>query len=915
MKALLLALIALFTFAHPSHAGNYCSYDESTSPSETDLLLLQGEECLSGTTKNLNLGTLKEFVLDGLSINSLSGFNVNSPSTGQALVYNGSEWVNQILSLTISNGDKGDITTSSAGATWTIDNDTVTYAKVQNVSATDRLLGRASSGAGDIEEIVITDFIQGLLDDTDAATLRTSAGLAIGSNVQAWDADLDTLAGGASATATFSVLNLTAATKQIVLDSDGTFTGTITLPAISGNRTYTLPASSGTLITPGISVTMQNKTNDNTNTFTPKDTLFTLQDDGDATKTANFDLSSISAATNRTYTLPNLSGNVALTTSNISGNAATATALASNPSNCSAGSSPLGVDASGAVESCTDYEEDLSNSAGLAAALSDESGTGVVAFTTSPVFTTPNIGSATGSVSGNAGTATALASNGSNCSAGSAPLGIDASGAAETCTDYEEDLSNSAGLLAALSDETGTSLAVFSNSPVFTDDFDLAAAGVRLGGSDGILTMLGLGNGNDEALSIDLDNGSANVVGISSSTGVTDLDLGTIDLNTDTLDLTGTGTLNGLDSIDGTGEATLEAALDIGGEVTSTGMGSTVISCTDCLGVSEIDDLYLFNDGDTATGLFDFGGADLEIPNGTSLPGTCTVGQLFMDTDATTGQRLYACQAINTWNLQGDGDSGGGGGVSDGDKGDITVSGTGSIYTIDNDVVTYAKMQNISATDRLLGRDTAAAGDTEELTVGGGLEFTGSGGIQRSALTGDCTASAGSNTTALGSGVIVNADVNASAAIDASKIGGGGVSTTEYNYMANLTADVQTQLNNKYTEYCVALSDQSTDLTTGTAKATMFLPAAATLNAVRAYTNTAPTGSTIIVDINEAGSTLMSATKLSIDASEKTSGTAASAAVISDSSIAANAEITFDIDQVGSTIKGKGLVACLRVTF
>ena len=63
------------------------------------------------------------------------------------------------------------------------------------------------------------------------------------------------------------------------------------------------------------------------------------------------------------------------------------------------------------------------------------------------------------------------------------------------------------------------------------------------------------------------------------------------------------------------------------------------------------------------------------------------------------------------------------------------------------DAVTYAKMQNVSVTDRLLGRDTAAAGDVEELTVGGGLEFTGSAGIQRSALTGDVTASAGSGAT------------------------------------------------------------------------------------------------------------------------------------------------------------------------
>jgi hypothetical protein len=39
-----------------------------------------------------------------------------------------------------------------------------------------------------------------------------------------------------------------------------------------------------------------------------------------------------------------------------------------------------------------------------------------------------------GSVSGNAGTATALAANGTNCSAGNYPLGVDASGNAENCT-------------------------------------------------------------------------------------------------------------------------------------------------------------------------------------------------------------------------------------------------------------------------------------------------------------------------------------------------------------------------------------------------------------------------------------------------------------------------------------------------
>jgi hypothetical protein len=69
------------------------------------------------------------------------------------------------------------------------------------------------------------------------------------------------------------------------------------------------------------------------------------------------------------------------------------------------------------------------------------------------------------------------------------------------------------------------------------------------------------------------------------------------------------------------------------------------------------------------------------------------------------------------------------------------------------------------ATDRLLGRDTAGTGDIEALTVGGGVEFTGSGGIQRSALTGDVTASAGSNATTIANDAVTYAKMqNASAA-------------------------------------------------------------------------------------------------------------------------------------------------------
>lgn len=62
--------------------------------------------------------------------------------------------------------------------------------------------------------------------------------------------------------------------------------------------------------------------------------------------------------------------------------------------------------------------------------------------------------------------------------------------------------------------------------------------------------------------------------------------------------------------------------------------------------------------------------------------------------------------------------------VSDGDRGDITVAA--GVWTIDNDAVTYAKMQNVSAASRLLGRGSAAgAGDPQEMTVGSGLSISG----------------------------------------------------------------------------------------------------------------------------------------------------------------------------------------------
>lgn len=103
----------------------------------------------------------------------------------------------------------------------------------------------------------------------------------------------------------------------------------------------------------------------------------------------------------------------------------------------------------------------------------------------------------------------------------------------------------------------------------------------------------------------------------------------------------------------------------------------------------------------------------------------------------------------------------------------------------------------------------------------------------------------------------------------------------------------------------IACSDETTALTAGTAKVTFRMPFAMTLTAVRASLTTAQaTGAIFTVDINEAGVSIIS-TKLTIDNTEKTSVTAATPPVISDASLADDAEITVDIDQIGDgTAKG-----------
>jgi hypothetical protein len=88
-------------------------------------------------------------------------------------------------------------------------------------------------------------------------------------------------------------------------------------------------------------------------------------------------------------------------------------------------------------------------------------------------------------------------------------------------------------------------------------------------------------------------------------------------------------------------------------------------------------------------GAFDLDAGTLEVPNSTSLPGTCTPGQVYVDTDATSGQRFNYCDSSNTWQALG----GGGASKYSASQGYYSASMTGSPVTM----VTFSSVPALAA--------------------------------------------------------------------------------------------------------------------------------------------------------------------------------------------------------------------------
>ncbi len=277
------------------------------------------------------------------------------------------------------------------------------------------------------------------------------------------------------------------------------------------NQTQTGPtqtlATSSAVTVSGLTVGLTIVGSGNTQTFTP-----TFSGSISGLGTANFSSANISQWTNNAGYLTSLTGAASSTllsdfntfthtiTGSITGNAGTATALAANGTNCSAGNYPLGVDASGNAEGCTAAGTGtvtavtgtwpIVSSGGATPAISyagfgTTSDTGVghnLMLYTSNAGVVVGAATSTLNIGGNAGTATALAANGTNCSAGNYPLGVDASGNSENCTAALALSSFSASYPLAYNSGTGAFSSLFST----TTTWGIGNNGLIMTGATGI---------------------------------------------------------------------------------------------------------------------------------------------------------------------------------------------------------------------------------------------------------------------------------------------------------------------------------------------------------------------------------------------------------------------------------------------
>jgi hypothetical protein len=228
---------------------------------------------ISGTTPTSANGTLNVTAGKTVTFPQSLTFPSDTGTDNYQLTTNGDGVLTWEAGGALTDGDKGEITVSASGATWTIDNDVITLAKLAHMP-TARVVGRTTGGTGTPELLTISGTGSVAMTNTPtlvapvlgAATATSINGIpiygdatALGIDMTASGGALDTSAGGGNISTSTNGGNIntsggggtidTTGTGSIGLGNAGANTMTTFTGAASGsNKSIALPNLSGTVV-------------------------------------------------------------------------------------------------------------------------------------------------------------------------------------------------------------------------------------------------------------------------------------------------------------------------------------------------------------------------------------------------------------------------------------------------------------------------------------------------------------------------------------------------------------------------------------------------------------------------------------------------------------------------------------------